>query len=66
LFPFWLWSRIPAQKVRNSQRHQENQSSSGTSESVDRNPDGALYVSNLGFGLPADGEGQVLKITLPD
>jgi hypothetical protein len=29
-------------------------------------PDGALYVSNLGFGLPADGEGQVLKITLPD
>lgn len=29
-------------------------------------PDGNLYVSNLGFGLPADGEGQVLKITVPD
>lgn len=29
-------------------------------------PDGNLYVSNWGFGLPPDGEGQVLKITLPD
>jgi len=29
-------------------------------------PDGNLYVSNLGFGLPPDGEGQILKITLPD
>ena len=29
-------------------------------------PDGNLYVSNLGFGLPPDGEGQVLKITLTD
>ena len=28
-------------------------------------PDGNLYVSNLGFGLPPDGEGQILKITLP-
>ena len=29
-------------------------------------PDGNLYVSNLGFGLPPDGEGQILKITLLD
>ncbi len=29
-------------------------------------PDGALYVSNLGFGLPPDGEGQILKVTLPN
>ncbi len=29
-------------------------------------PDGNLYVSNLGFGLPPDGEGQILKITLAD
>jgi hypothetical protein len=28
-------------------------------------PDGALYVSNVGFGFPPDGEGQVLKITVP-
>jgi hypothetical protein len=28
-------------------------------------PDGALYVSNVGFGPPPDGEGQILKITLP-
>jgi sugar lactone lactonase YvrE len=28
-------------------------------------PDGALYVSNVGFGPPPDGEGQVLRITLP-
>ena len=32
-------------------------------------PDGALYVSNLGFGPPAslpEGPGQVLRIRLPD
>ena len=28
-------------------------------------PDGNLYVSNLGFGLPPVGLGQVLKVTLP-
>jgi hypothetical protein len=28
-------------------------------------PDGALYVSNFGFGAPPDGEGQVLRITVP-
>jgi hypothetical protein len=28
-------------------------------------PDGALYVSNFGFGFPPDGEGQILKITVP-
>jgi len=28
-------------------------------------PDGALYVSNVGFGPPANGLGQVLKITIP-
>lgn len=28
-------------------------------------PDGNLYVSNLGFGLPPTGLGQVVKITLP-
>jgi len=28
-------------------------------------PDGALYVSNFGFGAPLDGEGQVLRITVP-
>jgi hypothetical protein len=28
-------------------------------------PDGALYVSNVGFGYPPDGEGQILKITVP-
>ncbi|MGC1322060.1 MAG: ScyD/ScyE family protein [Candidatus Udaeobacter sp.] len=28
-------------------------------------PDGALYVSNVGFGAPPDGEGQILKITVP-
>jgi sugar lactone lactonase YvrE len=27
-------------------------------------PDGALYVSNLGFGVPA-GQGQILRITVP-
>ena len=28
-------------------------------------PDGALYVSNLGFGGPVPGLGQILKITVP-
>jgi hypothetical protein len=28
-------------------------------------PDGALYVSNVGFGPPPNGIGQVLKITVP-
>jgi len=28
-------------------------------------PDGALYVSNLGFGPPPNGLGQVLRITVP-
>jgi hypothetical protein len=28
-------------------------------------PDGNLYVSNVGFGAPPIGLGQVLKITLP-
>jgi hypothetical protein len=28
-------------------------------------PDSALYVSNVGFGFPSDGEGQILKITVP-
>jgi hypothetical protein len=28
-------------------------------------PDGALYVSNLGFGGPAPGVGQILRITIP-
>jgi hypothetical protein len=28
-------------------------------------PDGALYVSNLGFGAPPAGLGQVVKITVP-
>jgi hypothetical protein len=29
-------------------------------------PDGALYVSNVGFGPPPVGLGQVLRIELPD
>jgi sugar lactone lactonase YvrE len=29
-------------------------------------PDGNLYVSNVGFGPPPVGLGQVVKITLPD
>lgn len=29
-------------------------------------PDGALYVSNLGFGGPAPGLGQILRITVPN
>jgi hypothetical protein len=28
-------------------------------------PDGNLYVSNVGFGPPPDGEGQVLKVKVP-
>jgi sugar lactone lactonase YvrE len=28
-------------------------------------PDGALYVSNLGFGGPVPGLGQILRITVP-
>jgi hypothetical protein len=28
-------------------------------------PDGALYVSNVGFGVPAPGAGQILRITVP-
>ena len=28
-------------------------------------PDGALYVSNVGFGPPPNGLGQVLRITVP-
>ena len=28
-------------------------------------PDGNLYVSNVGFGAPPVGAGQVLKITVP-
>ena len=28
-------------------------------------PDGALYVSNIGFGAPPVGVGQILKITVP-
>jgi sugar lactone lactonase YvrE len=29
-------------------------------------PDGALYVSNLGFGGPVPGLGQILRITVPN
>ena len=29
-------------------------------------PDGALYVSNLGFGGPPNGHGQVLRVTVPN
>jgi hypothetical protein len=29
-------------------------------------PDGALYVSNFGFGGPAPGLGQILRITIPE
>ena len=28
-------------------------------------PDGALYVSNIGFGAPPFGLGQILKMTVP-
>ncbi len=28
-------------------------------------PDGALYVSNFGFGLPFPGVGQILRVTIP-
>ena len=28
-------------------------------------PDGTLYVSNLGFGGPVPGLGQILRITVP-
>jgi hypothetical protein len=29
-------------------------------------PDGALYVSNVGFGPPPIGLGQILRIEVPD
>jgi len=29
-------------------------------------PDGNLYISNVGFGPPLVGLGQVLKVQLPD
>jgi hypothetical protein len=29
-------------------------------------PDGNLYVSNIGFGVPPNGMGEILKIELPD
>ena len=29
-------------------------------------PDGALYISNIGFGPPPIGMGQILKVELPD
>ena len=32
---------------------------------ITRGPDGALYVSNLGFGGPTPGLGQILRITIP-
>jgi hypothetical protein len=28
-------------------------------------PDGALYVSNVGFGPPPSGLGEILRITVP-
>lgn len=28
-------------------------------------PDGALYVSNVGFGPPPVGMGEILRITVP-
>ena len=28
-------------------------------------PDGAIYVSNVGFGPPPNGLGQILRITVP-
>ena len=28
-------------------------------------PDGAVYVSNFGFGVPPTGAGQILRITVP-
>ncbi len=28
-------------------------------------PDGALYVSNIGFGVPVPGAGQIVRITVP-
>jgi len=29
-------------------------------------PDGALYISNIGFGLPPIGLGQILRVELRD
>jgi len=29
-------------------------------------PDGALYVSNVGFGVPTPGAGQIVRIGLSD
>jgi len=29
-------------------------------------PDGALYVSNVGFGPPPVGLGEIVRITVPD
>jgi hypothetical protein len=29
-------------------------------------PDGALYVSNFGFGVPVPGAGQIVRITVPE
>jgi hypothetical protein len=29
-------------------------------------PDGALYVSSVGFGGPIPGLGQILRITIPE
>jgi hypothetical protein len=37
-----------------------------TPSAMTMGPDGALYVSNLGFGVPIPGLGQVLRITVPN
>ena len=29
-------------------------------------PDGALYVSNFGFGAPVQGLGQIVRVVVPD
>src|SRR5262249_54908927 len=29
-------------------------------------PDGALYVANLGFGLPVPGAGQIVRVVVPN
>jgi hypothetical protein len=56
------------QVVRIDRSGRQNVIATGLSfpTAMTRGPDGALYVSNLGFAGPTPGLGQILRITIPD
>jgi hypothetical protein len=52
-------------RVNGKNRYQEIATGLSLPTAMTFGPDGNLYVSNVGFGPPPDGEGQVLKVKVP-